>query len=372
MDAGSSDAGRIGAAEGWRALRLMALGGVAVLGALWAWIILAPLAFMDPEYAAWRAKQVMLARCDLGDLLILGDSRAAVGIIPADLPVRASNLAVGGGKPVEAWAALERALRCPALPKRVVLSFDAVHFMRADLFWERAVRFGWLDWSDLRSLRADAVDLGDATLAGGGRFAALGGWWQDALHVIRAPPLYVGSVVQGGLALRWIGNRRALAAALASRGQYFFGTAAGSDAVAVDGHLAVFEPAPVLDRAFDRLISTLTARGVAVAFVSLPINEATARAVRPEVRAAFAAYLARYERRYPGFRVLGAPMPAWPGRWFGDAFSHLNPEGAARFTAALAACLGDQACEDGGVQPLASRAALAAGSREGWPGQARP
>jgi hypothetical protein len=56
-----------------------------------------PLAFLDPEYPSWRAKQIMLADCDLGEIMILGDSRAASGMMPARWPVPATNLAVGAG-----------------------------------------------------------------------------------------------------------------------------------------------------------------------------------------------------------------------------------------------------------------------------------
>jgi hypothetical protein len=71
----------------------------------------------------------------------------------------------------------------------------------------------------------------------------------------------------------------------------------------------------------------------------MPMNQATGRAVLPAVRAGFAAYLARYEARYPGFRVVGPPMPAWPNRYFGDGFSHLNPAGAALLSMRFGECL---------------------------------
>ena len=61
-----------------------------------------PLAFLDPEYPAWLAKERMLARCDLGSVVIVGDSRAAVDIEPTLLPVKTTNLAAGGGEPIEA------------------------------------------------------------------------------------------------------------------------------------------------------------------------------------------------------------------------------------------------------------------------------
>src|SRR3954466_15713584 len=76
-------------------LRLFALSAIVSFGLAWAWVIMMPMAFMDPEYPSWRAKQLMLKQCDLGDGIILGDSRAAVDIAPKRLPMRATNLAVG-------------------------------------------------------------------------------------------------------------------------------------------------------------------------------------------------------------------------------------------------------------------------------------
>ena len=55
---------------------------------IWAWVVAMPMAFMDPEYPSWRAKDVMLDRCDLGEAVVLGDSRAAADILPSRLPFR--------------------------------------------------------------------------------------------------------------------------------------------------------------------------------------------------------------------------------------------------------------------------------------------
>ena len=39
----------------------------------WAWVAAMPLAYLDPEYPVWRAKLAMLQRCDLGEVLVVGD-----------------------------------------------------------------------------------------------------------------------------------------------------------------------------------------------------------------------------------------------------------------------------------------------------------
>ena len=111
-----------------RYLAVLALTAVVGFALVWAWVAAMPLAYLDPEYPAWRAKLDLLRRCDLGDVLVVGDSRAAVDVMPALLPVRATNLAVGGGETIEAYVALSRALACPVPPRRVVISLDAGAF----------------------------------------------------------------------------------------------------------------------------------------------------------------------------------------------------------------------------------------------------
>ncbi len=342
-----------------RSLLAFVITFAAGLGLAWAWVVAAPLAFLDPEYPYWRAKQEMLRRCDLGRVLVLGDSRAAVGIMPARLPVPTANLAVGGGEAIEALAALDRALACPRPPERVVLSFDPVHFARADLFWERSVRFGFVDLSELRALRRIGEQVGDAAFAAPHAPDGLPGPVRDLLYAARFPPLYGASLAKAGIALRWPENRRALAAGLASRGQYFFGTAPGSDAVADDARLRVFAVLPVLDVYFRDMLAALTARGIPADFIAMPVNTATAQAMPPRVLAGFAAYLAGLARQYRTFHIIGPVLPAWPDRDFGDEYSHLNPHGAAVFSDWLAGCLASLKAGAASCTPIAPHVLLA-------------
>ncbi len=316
--------------------RLMAISAAVSFGLVWLWIVTMPMAFMDPEYPSWRAKLIMLDRCDLGDAIILGDSRAAADIIPARLPIKATNLAVGGGEPIEAYVALRRALRCGRLPRLAIVSFDPGHFVRPDLFWERSVRFGLIDSAAVADLRATSLRIGDLSVYAAHAPGGLPLRLRDALERIRFPPLYFASLAHSAGVLRWPRNRRTLAATLEARGQYAFGTDDGSDAVAFDGHLPAFRPLPILDHYFNRMLDLLNAHGIETRFIDMPVNEATWQAEHPAMRAGFAAYLAGYEHRYPVFHVADDPPPHWPDRFFGDQFCHLNPAGAERFSAELA------------------------------------
>ena len=254
---------------------------LAAFGLVWLWVAAVPLAYLDPEYPAWLAKQQMLARCDLGELIVVGDSRAAVDILPSALPIRTTNLAVGGGSPIEASIAVARALACASSPRRVVVSFDAAHFTEPDLFWERSVRFGFVDRDSLRDLQRVSQQLDDPTiydLRRGGLPAPL----RSMLYTLRFPSFYFDSLVKGGVFLRWWRNRQALADTIATRGQYFFGTEPGSSLVAVEGRLRNFTVLPVLDHYFDQMLSQLAARGIDVDFIAMPMNDTTWQAMRPQ------------------------------------------------------------------------------------------
>jgi hypothetical protein len=333
-------------------LTLMAICAVGLFGAVWTWVLTAPMTFLDPEYPSWHAKQILLANCDLGNVLILGDSRAAAAMMPIRWHVKALNLAVGGGEPIEALSALTRAARCPIQPARVILSFDAIHFTEPDLFWERTARFGFVDADEITSLRDVSRALGDLSVYELRHMDGLASSLRDVMYRVRFPTLYFSSLVKGGLLLRWPHNNSTLNASIVSRGQYFFGTTPGSDAIAAEGNMNDFRPLPVLTLYFNRILEQLEARGIPAVFVAVPMNTSTAHLVSPGVRLAFRLWLARFEARYPGFRVVGDVMPFWPDMYFGDGYSHLNPNGAATFSDILGACLDEKMLTEACVQRL--------------------
>ena len=69
---------------------------------VWLYVALLPMAYMEGGYPAWVAKSQMLQDCQLGEVAFFGDSRLEAGVIPALLPVPASNFGLAAGTAVEA------------------------------------------------------------------------------------------------------------------------------------------------------------------------------------------------------------------------------------------------------------------------------
>jgi hypothetical protein len=316
---------------------LLTLTAAAVgFGLVWAWVLAMPMAFMEPEYAAWQAKKALLQRCDLGQTLILGDSRAAADIMPRRLAEPTTNLALGGGEVIEALALLKRALACPNPPKRVILSFDAGHFSRADMFWERSVRFDLLSAEDIADLRRMSRETDDPSVYEERHTDVIPSRVRDWLRLAHFPTYDFGSLLHGGIFMRAPHNRWMFEETLAARGQYSFGKAPVAHDVAVEGHLASFTPLPVLDAYFNDILNRLDQSGIEALFLPMPVNETTYGQVATTLQQGFSAYLHAYEARYRRFHVVGEIIPHRPDTSFGDEFCHMNPPAAERFSDELA------------------------------------
>ena len=145
---------------------LLALGATAALtlALIWLYVLAAPLAFLDPEYPYWVAKQELLRRCDLGTVLIVGDSRAAVDVIPAAAR-RDRNQSRGRRR--RADRGLRRGAPRACLPRPAAARGDLVRrraFRGAGsvLGPQRPLRL--LRLAELRDLRAVSERLGDVSV----------------------------------------------------------------------------------------------------------------------------------------------------------------------------------------------------------------
>jgi len=309
-------------------------------GLVWVYVIWFPMAFLDEEYARWDAKQDMLKACDLGDVLVVGDSRAAVDIAPLRLGVKATNLALAGSSPIEMYVTLSRAMRCKARPRLVIISFSPAHFVAPDTFWSKSARYRFLTYGDLMELRRNSAAVGDWSIYRDATPDGLPPLASNWIYAVDFPPLYFSSLVEGDVLLRYSKNVVTRRDVLQSRGQYFFfENEAGTDALAPEASQPVFAVLPILDRYFDLSLSLLSRNGVAAVFLGMPINDSTAKVLPLAYKELFDAYLRKYAEKYTGFSVADDSLPHWPDRYIGDRLSHFNSSGLERYDPILDACL---------------------------------
>ena len=321
---------------------LLYLGGslLAVLLVAWVYVALAPMAFMESGYAAWAAKSAMLKECRLGQLAFFGDSRLESGVVPAALPVQASNFGLAAGTAVETNSAVRRAMACPAVPRQAVIALVPEHFgPLSKFFWILSVRYGFLSPGEVYATERLANRLGDTETLATPTPDGLGGWVRDWLYAIRFPSLSFGSLVQGRVFGRYASNTERYAAMLRSRGWAEY---AGGVDVPADPADA-FMPTRLQAAEFEAALERLRARGVEVFLLVMPF--AQSHREDPGLFAGYLQYLASAARRFPGVHMVGNGVPIWPDRFFADG-AHLDAAGAKAFSERLAACM-----TDGRLQP---------------------
>jgi hypothetical protein len=315
------------------------LAGITIFAAIWVYVAACPMAFLDDEFPRWSAKQTMLDSCDLGDITVVGDSRAAVDIMPKALPVPTTNLALAGTSTVETYVAVKRLLRCPNLPRAVIISISASHFAGPDTFWEKSARYRFLSRADLEELRHVSARIHDWSLFTLDSPDDLPPFARIWLYASDFPSVYFSALLDNEIFFHLTQNELLYRQVLAARGQYFFHELdQGYDGISAEGHMPRFTVLPILDAYFDHTLSLLAAHHLPAIFVAMPMNDATFAATTADFRDGFAQYLRGYANQYPNFAISGDTMPHVPNSQVGDSLSHLNRAGAARFNQAFAKC----------------------------------
>lgn len=316
-----------------------------VFAAAWLYSVEGRYGFSESEYAVWQAKLDMIDRCDLGEVAILGESRASVGFIPDTFPVTVSNLALSGSGPIEAYYEWRRMRRCAQLPRKVILSYWPDLFSKLDWFWPRNTRFGLFSYADLEEIRANEASLAPGTLYRTARAGQLPPAVDNWLHARHFPSFDFANFISSGLVGRLSANRRAYQDTLAGRGHHQinpFGDdprarqVCASDAMPMQKH---FQQAPLVTYYFAKLLSEMQSEGIRIAFVQTPVSRVTERKISADYREAFQSFI----RKYDGYfgqqaSVRKDAFPEIDDCDFVDG-THMTPAAARIFSTAAASAL---------------------------------
>jgi hypothetical protein len=281
--------------------------------------------FLDAEYGIWSATQEMTRTCALGEIVILGDSRAKAGLVPSVMGSKVTNFALGGGTAIEAHYLLQRMLRCPTPPKHAIVSLPVGYFSSVDVYWDRSALFGYLSFAELEEVRRLSVQLDDPVIYSTSKAKRPFYPVKNLVYAISTPSYYFPAMVNAGFFMRKKVNDEIKQVTIRNRGHTFFGTAEGAEWVVEP--VKQFRVSPVLHHYFSELVQQLLDKDVRVWFVGMPLNKKTYDAFGPSVRDNFLAYLHRFSAKDGRFRVVGEVLPWMTRDNFGDG-EHLNRRGA--------------------------------------------
>ena len=297
------------------------------------------MAFLESGYPVVVAKRNLIDRCQAGELVVLGDSRAEASIMPAKLPVTSANLAVGAIGPVEAYFIARAVLRCPTPPRLVLYAPSIVAYQEIGQgLWQRAAKFGLVDYFDLRAIAHVAETLHDPSLAQVSTGDGLTGPIRDLAYSFGFPSIFTSSALDARFVGRYESNLRQLAAVTASRGQVVYPDGSGGPIVGMDAQVEHFDPEPIEVHYFDATLRMLSQAGIHTIVLPIPIAAATAAALRPEVAHGVVQYVSARTHTIPNVTDAYTSVDAWPDRLFSDG-SHMNRQGAEIFSERLARCV---------------------------------
>jgi hypothetical protein len=296
------------------------------------WVVTSTLrwGFLETEYGTWRAKLDMIDRCELGEVIILGESRASSGFIPRLFRADVTNFALSGTGPIEADYEVRRIFRCPRMPKTAVLAFAPQYFKLDPYFWSRSARFGLFSYADLEEIRKTEQETSKGFFYQDAFGSEPPGPIKNWLYINHFPPFELGNLIGSVVAGRLHDSRRAYRDTLEGRGWHPMRPIreCAERPAPID---PTFSPNPLIDRYFVRLIDDLHSHGIAILIIEPPISEVSAQATTAEFQREYAAYLSdRSMGRYatPTTEQL---FPVRPNCEFSDN-SHLSQKGAREFS----------------------------------------
>jgi hypothetical protein len=311
----------------------------ACLTAAWTFADRMGMAFLESGYPVVLAKRRLIDRCQAGELVVLGDSRGEASIIPTRLPVLSANLAIGAIGPVEAYFIARKLLRCPQ-PPRVVLYVPSIvgYEGLGEGLWQRAAKYGLVSYADLREIANAATTLHDPSVEDVSTGDGLTGWVRDLAYSLHFPSIFTSSAIDARLFGRYESNLRVLKAVTESRGHVVYPDGPGGTIVGADAKLEHFDPKPIGAYYFDATLHMLSDAGIRTIVLPIPVADATAAALRPEVKQDVVRYVAGHTNGVAHVTDAFTEVEAWPDRLFVDG-SHMNKAGATLFSERLAGCV---------------------------------
>lgn len=283
-----------------------------------------PMAFADgeaPNYI-WNKEKTTTAQEKQYDVIILGDSVANAGYLPAVLSDRCLNLALGGTTPMQNYYTLKEWLAHNPAPKVCYISFMDFHFRTGDTFWTRSIYTHRHPFNEEIEMLASAVRHDEPTVLTDHYLT------QFIEFELGLPNRYMTAIVNAHYDRRRETNQAAKDRTDVRGGVYIGGTKeyAAETEVVYDS----FPVRPLFDEYYRKLIELCLDHGIMVRLIKMPLPDNAV--FTDNFKKEFYGYYAKLHETFPGITV--AWMGVYEKGYFCDA-AHMNPHGGLRFSSEI-------------------------------------
>lgn len=273
--------------------------------------------YMNQEYPMWSSIKHKMNSNHHGEynFLFIGDSRAKTGFIPQEFDshvLKSLNLSIGGGTPIEAYFSLKSYLshNKDAPVKYLLFSYAPFHLMIQDSYWNRTVRFDFLETEDYKSILKVVEKLDDRSTLGDIESK------QSDLYTGK----YLIEFFKGITLFRWQKNKEVSVHLEKSHDHYYFGRNNEANSFSQETEFLNFKPSKLLNFYFEETLALAKEHNIKLYYYTMPLSKLSYDKTSSDFIQSYNLYIQNISKKYNMLNLNS--LHYCENSYFGDA-SHL-------------------------------------------------
>jgi hypothetical protein len=293
--------------------------------------------YTSPEYPIWLAKTNYINSANSrSENIIIGDSRAVAGFVPAIIGDDYYNLAIGGETPLEGYYTLKRYLEKNKSVKNLIISYAPMHLQVSDTFFERTLKYDFLDDREVAQAFQLSNEYNEKFWIDGEKGNSYGLFEYPVKFVyaflIKYKFFYFyRAEIRNMIFENRLQKNLVLLAQLDERkGNIDFGIKPLSDELNYEAKEKEFNISLVQSFYLTQLLELADHNNIKVYYINAPFNEASYKEINASYLSKYNSFFNELKSRYPYF-VFYSEIFSYDNQYFGDP-SHLNQKGQEKFS----------------------------------------
>lgn len=153
--------------------------------------------YMDEDYPFWmQQRDYISSKGTEQEILLLGDSRMLLGVLPAELSDNTFNLSLGGATPIEMYYTLNTYLKHHPAPKAVIVAFGPLQLVTMGCYTTRNMYFHYFDDTTVEAVNKIIYELNGKDLS-----------FERNLYKFRSPNVYMEPILKSIINPKTLKNR---------------------------------------------------------------------------------------------------------------------------------------------------------------------